>query len=145
MKTLLNRAILLLLIALPASAQQIEFKNTATPADLTLTMPDLAKQVIAVYKEDDRGKYLDNLFRLQLIAGDYEDALATIMSLRAVLKSTDPVWAHIAYIHYEIYAMAKLRERDHKLSSASSCMKLSQMGSCFISPISLAGLVTPKT
>src|SRR6185369_11294981 len=78
--------------------------------------PKLAKQVIAVYKEDDRGKYLDNLFRLQLIAGDYENALATIRSLRAVLRSSDPVWAHIAYIHYEIYAIAKLRERDHKLS-----------------------------
>ena len=50
-------------------------------------MPGLAGKVIAVYKENDRRKYLDNLFRLQIVAGRYADAKETLASLRALPAS----------------------------------------------------------
>ena len=53
---------------------------------LAKEMDVLAKQVIAVYKEDDERKYLANLFRFQILAGEYSQAIATIDSLRINLS-----------------------------------------------------------
>ena len=59
-----------------ASAQQLDFNSLASADELELSkaMPTLAKQVIANYKDEDRQKYLNNLFRLQIIARDYAAA-----------------------------------------------------------------------
>jgi hypothetical protein len=54
------------------------------PTVLAESMPALAKKVIAVYREPDRRLYLDNLFRLQLAAGDNDAAIETIDALRAL-------------------------------------------------------------
>lgn len=59
-------------------------------------MPDLARKVIASYQDADREKYLDTLFRLHMIAGQYSDALSTLKSLRAVQKGS---YSDVANIH----------------------------------------------
>ena len=63
---------LFLVSAVHTSPQQLDFSQAAVtePAELAKAMPQLARSVIALYRESDREKYLDNLFRLQLVAGD---------------------------------------------------------------------------
>src|SRR5829696_2957676 len=73
-----------------AQSQQIEFKQGAAtdPTALAEEMPRLAKSVLALYRESDRKTYLDSLFRLQLVAGDYPGASASLASLRELHDAT---------------------------------------------------------
>lgn len=66
----------LCLIAVPGAAQSFNLPGATAedPAALARSMPELARKVMAVYWEDDRRRYLDNLFRLQIVAGQYADA-----------------------------------------------------------------------
>jgi putative CocE/NonD family hydrolase len=104
------------------SAQQFDFNEDAAtdPAALAKAMPALAKQVIANYSDDDRQTYLDNLFRLQMIAGDYAGAKATIKSLRDLLQPSDPLYARVAYTQYEIFSNAKLKQAAGNTSFADA-------------------------
>jgi putative CocE/NonD family hydrolase len=94
-----------------AQAQQIEFKQDAVtdPTELAEEMPRLAKSVLALYRESDREKYLDNLFRLQLIAGDYPSAGASLASLRELSGPTRSQSA-LSNVRWEIYAKALSRQ-----------------------------------
>lgn len=103
---------LCLLVTTRGSAQQLDFNriDITIEAEVSKAMPGLAKQVIANYKEDDRQRYLNNLFRLQMIAGDYTAAIDTLKSLRGVLRASDPAYANVVYMQYEIFLDAKLRQ-----------------------------------
>jgi putative CocE/NonD family hydrolase len=107
-----------LAVASFAAAQQFDLPESAAkdPAALSKAVPGLAKAVMAVYKDDDRGKYLDNLFRLQIVAGQYEDAIKTTASLRELLRANHQVRSAWVNIQYEIYARAKARENAEKLA-----------------------------
>jgi uncharacterized protein len=101
-----------LCLAHSAAAQDFNLPESAVTdsAALYTAMPELARQTMAVYKEGDREKYLDNLFRLQIVAGQYSEALDTIASLRDVLRTASPprgVWVNA---QYEIYAHAKIEQ-----------------------------------
>jgi hypothetical protein len=93
-----------------AQAQQIEFNQAAAadPVELAKEMPRLAGSVIALYRENDREKYLDNLFRLQLVAGD-DGISASLDSLRELRGLHGPQSA-VNNVRWEIYAKAKSRE-----------------------------------
>lgn len=101
-----------------AAAQQLNFDRLAASDDVELSkaMPNLAKQIIAGYKEEDRQKYLNNLFRLQMIAGDYAGANAAIKSLREIPGANDPVYRSATNLQYEIYTNAKLNQAASSLS-----------------------------
>ncbi len=58
--------------------------------ELSKAMPVLANQVMVNYKDDNRRSYLNNLFRLQILAGKYSDANVTIDTLRNISKESDP-------------------------------------------------------
>lgn len=110
MSTMLRLALLCLLAASPAFAQELAFPGTAIndPAALDQALPDLANRTIAVYAEPDRDKYLDVRFRLQLAAGRYADARATLAELRTLRATAAPARL-LTLIRYEMYADAKLR------------------------------------
>lgn len=74
------------------------------PAALDAAMPKLAGQVLAVYKEADQDKYLDNLFRLQVLAGKDAEALKSLSALHA-LRGDAPM-AKAIDTQFEIYAAA---------------------------------------
>ena len=95
-----------------AVAQDLNFPESAVadPAALSAAMPEFARQVMATYKESDREKYLDNLFRLQIVAGQDEEALRTIASLREVLRTARPPRAAWVNAQYEIYARARMQQ-----------------------------------
>jgi putative CocE/NonD family hydrolase len=104
--------------ATQAAAQQLSFNKAAAtdPVELAQTMPGLAKQVMANYKDEDRERYLNNLFRLQMIAEQYSEAIASIRLLRDILKANDPVYANVTYTQYEIFSQAKLRQAARNIS-----------------------------
>ncbi len=79
---------------------------------LSGAMPDLARQALAVYRDEDRERYLDNLFRLQIVAGRYGDALGTIAALRGALAHSHPPRGAWVNAQYEIYARARADEAE---------------------------------
>ena len=111
--------ICLYLATLPsAAAQPFAFPGAAVedPATLSRSMPGLAREVIAVYREDnqetDRRKYLDNLLRLQIVAGQYADADATLTSLRALGASSVSPQADATRVLYEVFARTRARQGE---------------------------------
>ncbi|HXO20243.1 MAG TPA: CocE/NonD family hydrolase [Thermoanaerobaculia bacterium] len=108
----------LFLVAIPAaaSAQPFDFPPAAAgdTAALSRAMPGLAERVIAVYKEGDRDRYLDNLFRLQTVAGRYAEADKTLTSLRELRRTADPRMSPATNVQYQIYARAKAAEAAGK-------------------------------
>ncbi|HKR08774.1 MAG TPA: hypothetical protein VJS39_06260, partial [Gemmatimonadaceae bacterium] len=57
-----------------ASAQQLTFRGDSVGADTAAGMSALASQTMAIYHDTNRDRYLDNLFRLQMVSGKYGDA-----------------------------------------------------------------------
>jgi putative CocE/NonD family hydrolase len=102
----------LFLMAAPGAAQSFNVPGAAveTPAALARSMPELAGKVIAVYWEDDRFRYLDNLFRLQIVAGQFADAGKTLASLRALPVSGVSSQIGAAQVLYAVFAEAKTRQ-----------------------------------
>jgi uncharacterized protein len=94
-----------------ASAQELDLAQAAVKdeAALARAMPELAKQVIALYKEPDRSRYLNALFRLQIVARQYTEAVATLQSLAEMRRATDPASA-LALLPFEMVAKAKAKQ-----------------------------------
>jgi putative CocE/NonD family hydrolase len=110
---------LLCLFAMPvAFAQQVDLPWAAPASDsgLAAAMSALAQEVIVAYSEIDRDKYLDNLFRLQIVVGHCADASQSLVSLRQLRRSGTPTQAVVTTVRWEIYAEAKSRQVSEKLS-----------------------------
>ncbi|UHQ24875.1 CocE/NonD family hydrolase [Lysobacter sp. 5GHs7-4] len=100
----------LYLAALPAwAASPYAFPTAAIEdrATLDAAMPALARQLLADYRDDDRARYLNNRFRLQLVAGDYAEAERSLIEIRNAPPGPGPVPVRPNLIQYEIYAAAK--------------------------------------
>jgi len=97
---------------LSAAAQTFDFPGAAVeaPAALSSRMPGLAREVIAVYKDEDRRRFLDNLFRLQTVAGQSTEAAASLATLRSLGPDNSSPQADATRVLYEIFATAKARE-----------------------------------
>lgn len=92
-----------------ASAQELKFSVTKTHEGLSRAMPKLAGEVLGTYKEADRREHLDDLFRLQIVAGRYADAVQTLKALRALSTGDASPQAAANNVQYEIYAAARAR------------------------------------
>jgi uncharacterized protein len=95
-----------------ASAQELRFNSAAFGIDTAQAMSALAGQTIAVYRDDNRDRYLDNLFRLQMVASRYADATTTLSSLRTLRKNTVSPSATAVNSVYAILAAARQRSTD---------------------------------
>jgi uncharacterized protein len=95
------------------AAHALDFSASAIedPAALTAAMPVLARAVMAEFRNDDRRIYLDTLFRLQLVAGDDEDAIKSLIELRKLNPSSLSPRPGAALFIYEILARARLEAR----------------------------------
>ncbi|MEO8879579.1 MAG: CocE/NonD family hydrolase [Gemmatimonadaceae bacterium] len=89
----------------------------ADSAALATSMPRLATQLLGTYQEHDRRTFLDNRFRLQLVAGRYTDAAATLAALhvlRIARGSRRTAQDRATNVQYEIYATAMARAASGK-------------------------------
>ena len=105
MKTLL--AFLFLALSLPVLAATPDVRVPAGlhAGAIDQAMPALAREAMAGYRDDDRQRYLGTLFRLQLAAGQYAQAIDGIEAIRAL--RSDPSTQPPLYLQYEIHARAK--------------------------------------
>ncbi len=113
-------ALLLIALSAPSMARASDIQVPAGLYGNTLEqdMPVLARATMAAYRDDDRPRYLGTLFRLQLAAGQYTEAVESIQSLRA-LRNDDASQPPL-YLQYEIYARAKTLQATRGLPFAQA-------------------------
>jgi hypothetical protein len=76
--------------------------NIGDSTNIEKQMPFLANEIIAKYKPlEDKNTYLNNLFKLQVVAGRYNEALATITSLRSIAKAGNQQFPDLLYVQYD--------------------------------------------
>ena len=102
------------LTGLRCAAQQFDFQTTTVEDSATLSnrTAELAKAVIAVYRDDDRATYLDNLFRLQIVAGQYANSAKTLTDLRTLRAKSTPPQSAAGIIQFLIFARAKAESKN---------------------------------
>jgi len=117
MQRLLFLALLCFAFGSPASTQELDLPQASVKDEAALAeaMPELAKRVIAIYQEPDRDRYLYALFRLQMVAGQYAEAVTTLRSLTELRKTKDPANV-LRLLPYEIMAKANSRQAASGLS-----------------------------
>lgn len=105
--------LLLTALALPAIANVPEVRVPAGlhEGGVAQAMPALARETMAVYREADRQRYLGTLFRLQLVAGQYPQAIESIDAIRALRN--DAASQPPLYLQYEIHARANALQARH--------------------------------
>ena len=82
--------------------------DLADSAAMARSLPRLAEQVLGAYRDSNRVRYLDNRFRLQLLAGRPADAVASLDELRRLRNDTTPA-ARAGTIQYEIASRARVQ------------------------------------
>ena len=111
-------SVLIVLVLVPrAGAQQFEFPESAAqnPATLSRAVVGLAGEVLSVYKDDDREKYLSNLSALQAVAGQYPEAVQSFVALRDFRRTAHVSNAAWRDLQFEIYVRAKAAASAQKL------------------------------
>ncbi|CAD0219185.1 CocE/NonD family hydrolase [Chryseobacterium sp. JV274] len=110
-------------------AQKFQFPKTAVTDSLILEkqMPGLALQVIpqlqsAKYKPENKIDLLDNLFRLQMVAQDYKNSLASLSENRNLFA--DHHMGDYRLMGFELYSMAKLAQKESSLSFSDALQKV---------------------
>ena len=95
-----------------ARAQDFPFPagTAGDVAAVEKAMPALAEQIITAYKEESRAVYLDNLFRLQIVAGRYTDALQTLAQLHELSVNRQSPQTAAYNMQDQIFARAKVIE-----------------------------------
>jgi putative CocE/NonD family hydrolase len=103
---LLCAAVLLRAPEVSAQSFPLTSAEVADSAALAGAMPRLAAEVLASYEDADRARFLDNLFRLQILTGKYAEAEASLAELRG-LRRDPPPQTRARYVQYEIYVQAR--------------------------------------
>jgi hypothetical protein len=118
-----NLLIIICLIAVPAIAQQINLPAQITDeAALPRVMPRFAKAVIAFQQADQRPEPTA-LFRAQLVAGSYGDALASLAKLRAPLTADPSPRVRARYLEYVLYARSRMTAEETKIAFRAAYRK----------------------
>jgi uncharacterized protein len=100
-------------ILAPVMAQTLSLPDMSSEAALTHAMPQLARAAIAA-QGDGRNADPASLFREQLVAGSYEDALKSLEKLRAPLLGDPSPRVRARYGEYILYARSALRAEQTK-------------------------------
>ncbi|WP_343658688.1 CocE/NonD family hydrolase [Chryseobacterium sp.] len=110
-------------------AQKFYFPKTAVTDSLILEkqIPGLAQQVIphlqsAKYKPENTVDLMDNLFRLQLVAQDYKNSLASLSENRNLFA--DHNMGGYRYIGFELYSLAKMEQKESNISFPNALQKV---------------------
>jgi putative CocE/NonD family hydrolase len=113
--------ICLAVVAKAVCAQQLYFsaKNYVDSVTLQKKLPELARQVINRYKEPDKFSYFDNLFRLQLVSGDYIQAQTSLWSYIRLAGATieDTVSTRSISFGYQVYLADKIRNTSKSIDT----------------------------
>lgn len=100
-----------------ASAQQLPFRGDSIGADTAAAMSALAAQALGAYRDTNRDRYLDNLFRLQMLTGRYAAATRTLDSLRILRGNRVSLAATATNVLYQVLAAAGARASGGQFDS----------------------------
>lgn len=110
-------------------AQKFYFPKTAVTDSVILEkqIPGLAQQVIphlqsAKYKPENNVDFTDNLFRLQMVAQDYQNSLASLAENRKLFADNN--MGDYRYIGFELYALAKMEQKGNNTSFSNALQKV---------------------
>lgn len=92
------------------SAQKIYFGRSEK--EMHLAMQALAKEVMILYKEADRSRYFTNLMRMQIIAGEYSNAVISIDSARMIAQKENMPFNSLLYLQFELFAKSKMKQAE---------------------------------
>ena len=114
------QGLLLALLAWPAFAQvqDVRVPDGLQGDGIDRAMPELARDAIARYRDDDRARFLDTLFRLQIAAGQQARAIESIEALRALRN--DPASQPPLFLQYELHARAQALQSARGLPYAQA-------------------------
>jgi len=99
---------------LPAQQLYLPAKAYTGITEMDKYIPALAIQVMQMYAINhpaEKAYYYGNLFRYQIIAGDYHNALNSIDSISELVKITDTAGAKSTAFPFKVYAIAKMTQR----------------------------------
>ena len=101
--------LLLLIVTKSVRSQQLYLSHQAyeNVAEMTKAIPALAEKIVERYQHNplpNKLAYYGNLFRYQMIAGQYEAALKSIDSAKAQYKATDSLVAITFVFPFWLYA-----------------------------------------
>jgi hypothetical protein len=110
LKKLISCLITTLIISQSLLAQHLTFKKSDLSATIALAanMQILAKNLLLNREESKSEIALKDLFRIEILANNYQSAITLIQSLRDGEDSDD----HPRFIPYEMYSKAKIRQRE---------------------------------
>ena len=95
--------------------------SSADSLNLPVVMPRTAQRVLGEYfPGEDRRSYLNNLFRLQMVAGMYAAADTSIDALRPFFAESDPQYADLLFAQYELFNKAQLTSAASHISFDSA-------------------------
>ncbi len=109
-------ALLCLIVAAVCHAQQLYFPkvNPADNAAAAKQIASFANQAIEKYHPSgDKNSYTSNLFRLQMAAGKYDEAIASIHALRGLSNTSGTTHPELLFIQYELFSRAKIDEEKN--------------------------------
>ncbi|MDP9077179.1 MAG: CocE/NonD family hydrolase [Bacteroidota bacterium] len=116
-------ALLCLIMSTFCRAQSPSFKQISATDSLGLArqMPALANDIILEYKLAGYKKAdLNNLFRLQIVAGKYAEAIATIGSIRSASRADGTQYPNLLYKQFELFAQAQIDQHATGKSFSNS-------------------------
>lgn len=110
-------------------AQKFYFPKTAVTDSVILEkqIPGLAQQIIphlqsAKYKPENNVDFTDNLFRLQMVAQDYQNSLASLAENRNLFADNN--MGGYRFIGFELYTMAKMEQKEKNTSFPNALQKV---------------------
>ncbi len=95
---------------LSAQAFRLTAADLADSTAMARSVPRLATEVLATYRDSNRARFLDNVFRLQMLTDRYSGASSSLAGLREILGDATPP-ARAARVQYEILSRARVMER----------------------------------
>ncbi|MFI5153554.1 MAG: CocE/NonD family hydrolase [Chitinophagales bacterium] len=109
--------LILFCFAIHSNGQNFYFPASyaADSSTLSKNIPGLAKQLIAVYQDNDKANYYDNRFRLEMVAGEYQPAIEDLNSARNLMSPSDSLGAKGIGFQYESYISAKEMQMEMKI------------------------------
>jgi uncharacterized protein len=109
-------------LARPGAAQDFDPPPVRTSSDSAFHayISAVAGRLVREYSNPDREVYLDNLTRMQIVAGDYAAAASTADQLRAYRAGRPGGLPAVTGIAYEIYAATKIEQKARNSSLADA-------------------------
>ncbi|WP_332307393.1 CocE/NonD family hydrolase, partial [Variovorax sp. WDL1] len=124
MSLLSRRALLLLVLALPAWAWALDFgfRPPSDPDDAAAVdvMRDLAERIVPVYQEAETDAFLANMTALQIVSGAYRAAADSNRTLRGRQQGKPFDGLAERAVLDGIYARARALEKNERLAFASA-------------------------